>query len=53
MIDPVRVRPVEIAVGVNRLRLDPDAELHTQCADFTDQLIKALRELIRVHAPVA
>ena len=34
---PVRVGAIEVAVGVDHLRLDPDAELHAETGDVIDQ----------------
>ena len=50
---PVRVRAVEVAVGVHHLRLHPETELHAQRVDVLDEALQPLRELLRVHEPVA
>ena len=44
--------PVEVAVGVDHLRLDPDAELHAQGAHVLDQRCEAVGVGIGRHPPV-
>ena len=38
---PLGMGPVEVAVGVDHPRLDPDAEGHSQPGDVSDQGIEA------------
>ena len=39
---PVGVRPVQVAVGVHHLRLDPQPELHAQSAHVRDERTQAM-----------
>ena len=50
---PIRMSTVELAVGVDHLGLDPQAEAHAQAVDMMDQITQALRELALVGPPVA
>ena len=50
---PLRVSAVQVAVRVDHLRLDPDAELHAQAAHVIDQRAEAGRVRIGRHDPVA
>ena len=49
---PVRVRAEQVAVGVDHLRLYPQAELHTQAVDVGDELAQAMGEFRLVGPPV-
>jgi hypothetical protein len=50
---PVRVRAVEVAVRVDHLRLQPEAEIHAQRVDPLDQRLDAVGEFAGVGPPVA
>ncbi len=50
---PIGVRPVQVAVGVDHLGFDPDAEVHAQRADMVDQRIEPVGMCVRRHDPVA
>ena len=50
---PVRVLAVQIAVRVDHLRFYPEAEVHAEGMDLVDEWLEAVRELLRVHVPVA
>ena len=53
VVHPVRVRPVEVAVRVHHLRLDPQPEPHAEVVDPADERAEAARELLPVDRPVA
>ena len=50
---PVRVRAEQIAVLIDHLRLDPDAEFHAGFIDTADQLRKRAAKLFFIRRPVA
>ena len=50
---PVRVGAVEVAVGVDHLRFDPDAELHAETGDVIDQRAEAQRVGVGGDDPIA
>ncbi len=50
---PVRMRAVQLAVGVDHLRLDPDPELQTQAGDVLDQRRQPVGVRIGRHHPIA
>ena len=50
---PVGMGPVQLAVGVDHLGLDPDAELHAEAGDVLDQRRQTLRVHVGRHDPVA
>jgi hypothetical protein len=50
---PVGVCPVQVTVGVDHLRLDPDPELHSEAGDVVDQRHQTRRGTRRRHPPVA
>ena len=50
---PVRVRAVQVAVGVHTFGFDPEAELHAQCAAVLGQWRQALRINVGRGPPVA
>src|SRR6201996_4829466 len=50
---PLGMLAVEIAVGVDHLRLDPDAEVHAELVDAIDDRFEAVGELLFVDVPVA
>ena len=52
-MNPIRVRAVQIAVRVDRFRLDPQPEIHAQRVHMVDQLLQTVRKLLRVDRPVA
>ena len=51
--DPVRVRPVQLRVRVDHLRLDPQAELHAAGPHVVGQLVQPARPDRLVDLPVA
>ncbi len=51
--DPVGVVAVQVGVGVDHLRLDPEAELHAEAAHVLDERAQPLGPHGRVDAPVA
>ena len=51
--DPVGMPAREVAVGVDHLGLDPEAELHAELAHVVDQRMQALRPDVFVDEPVA
>ena len=50
---PIRVRAVQIAVRVDRFRLDPQPEIHAQRVHPVDQFLQTVRKLLRVDRPGA
>ncbi len=50
---PIGVGAVEVAVGADHLRFDPQSELHAETADVGDQRGESLRMRVRRHPPVA
>ncbi len=44
---------IEIAVGVDHLRLDPDAEVHAEGMHLVDEGLEAVGKFLRVDIPVA
>ncbi len=50
---PVRVGPIEVAVGVHHLRLVPYAEAEPLCVHPLDKALDAALQLVLVHLPVA
>ena len=44
---------IEIGVGIDHLRLDPQAEIHAECMHFVDERLEAVGELLLVDIPVA
>ena len=50
---PVRVSTIELAVRIDHLRLDPEAEFHTKPGHVVSQRAKAVRILHIVRPPVA
>ena len=51
--DPVGVGPEQVRVGVDHLRLDPEAELHPPVPDVADQRAEPVRPDRLVDVPVA
>ena len=51
--DPVRVRAVQIGVGVDHLGLDPEPELHAAAAHVLDEPVQPARPDVLVDPPVA
>ena len=51
--DPVGMGPSQVGVGVDHLRLDPQAELHAEGADVVDERMQTLGVDVRVDVPVA
>ena len=50
---PVGMRPVQIGIGGNHLRLKPDAKLHAKLIDLVHQIFEAAIQLLFVYHPVA
>ena len=50
--DPVRVRAVQVGVGVDHLGLDPDAKAHAELLHVLDQWGEAPWELLDVDVPI-
>ncbi len=50
---PVRMVPVQVAVGVDHLGFDPDPELHAQAGDMVDQRPEAIWVDVGGNDPVA
>ena len=44
---------VEIGVGVDHLRLNPQAKVHAQRVNFVDERLEAVGKLLLIHIPVA
>src|SRR5580704_16219864 len=44
---------VKVAVGVDHLRLDPQAEVHAKRVNFVDQGFEAVGKLLRIYEPIA
>ena len=51
--DPIGMGAVEIAIGVDHLGFDPEAELHLERVHGIDQALQTLREFLRVDGPIA
>ncbi len=51
--DPVRMRAVEITIGIDHLRLDPETEGHAKLFDAIDERSKAVGEFLRIGPPIA
>ena len=51
--DPVGMLAIEIAVRVDHLRLDPDAEVHAEGMHLVDEGLEAVGEFLRIDIPVA
>ena len=43
---------VQVRVGVDHLRLDPQAELHAETVHLVDQRVQTARENVRTDGPV-
>src|SRR5438270_2848507 len=43
---------VKITVGVDHLRLDPQAEVHAQRVYLIDEWLKAIRKFLRIDVPI-
>ena len=52
VVHPVGVFAVEVAVGVDHLRLDPQSEVHPQVVDVLDQRADSVGELPPAGEPV-
>ena len=50
---PVRMRAIEVGVGVDHLRLDPEAEVHAERVNLVDERLEAVGKLLLVYIPVA
>src|ERR1019366_5538950 len=50
---PIGMGAVEIAVGVDHLRLHPESEIHFEGVDVIDEALESLREFFRVDGPIA
>ena len=44
---------IQIGIGIDHLRLDPQAEVHAQRVNLVDQRLQPVRKLLLVHVPVA
>jgi hypothetical protein len=44
---------IQVAIGVDHLRLDPQPEVHTEAVHVVDEAFQALREFLRIYDPVA
>jgi len=53
METPVRVRTVQVAVGRDHFRLDPEAEFHAQTLDFGRQTLEPQGQFFPVDCPIA
>src|SRR5690606_41643705 len=53
VVDPIRMGTIEVAVGIDHLRLYPDAKLHAQFVDTLDQRHQSIREFVAVDPPIA
>ena len=49
---PVRMLPIDAAVGVDHFWLEPDAKRHAEAVNVFDERIQAIRELASVNIPV-
>ena len=50
---PVRVRPVQLRILIDHLRLDPDSELHPHRVDRFDDSGQSGRKFVGIHRPVS
>src|SRR5665213_2114113 len=50
---PIGMLAVKIAVGVDHLRLNPQAEIHAERVNFVDERLKTVGKLLRIDVPIA
>src|SRR5215212_5174721 len=51
--DPVGVGPEQLAIGIDHLGLDPEAEFHAEAPDMRDEWPEPFGILVGVGPPVA
>ena len=50
---PVRMRAIQVAIGVDHFRFHPEPELHAEAIDLLNQTAQAVRKFVLVHSPIA